>query len=214
MVTSVKPVRAKERSGGQTQPWCLGSTPCPQASQLPISPPGLDISRLLLGQGPHAFPLPIQLSASAQLPDRLQHLSLCPLEVLCSLGAWTQEVLIQTTSIPELALPSPHPLNHTFRSTCSLALRPVPPAAPPSCSRAPAELSSRRPPTPHGHISRPEVPGPRRSASSPGLAGAERGWCVKKLLTPEFRGRVDRSPKFRQLRRGRDGADVERASRP
>jgi len=93
-------------------------------------------------------------------------------------------------------------------------LRPVPPAAPPSCSRAPAELSSRRPPTPHGHISRPEVPGPRRSASSPGLAGAERGWCVKKLLTPEFRGRVDRSPKFRQLRRGRDGADVERASRP
>lgn len=38
------------------------------------------------------------------------------------------EVLIQTTSIPELALPSPHPLNHTFRSTCSLALRPVPPA--------------------------------------------------------------------------------------
>lgn len=128
MVTSVKPVQAKERSGGQTQTWRLGSTPCPQASQLPISPPGLDISRLLLGQGPHAFPLPIQLSASAQLPDRQQHLSLCPLEVLCSLGAWSQEVLIQTTSIPESALPSPHPLNHTFRSTCSLALRPVPPA--------------------------------------------------------------------------------------
>lgn len=38
------------------------------------------------------------------------------------------QVLIQITSIPESALPSPHPLSRTFLSTCSLALRPVPPA--------------------------------------------------------------------------------------
>lgn len=55
-----------------------------------MTPPGLDISRLLLCQCPHTFPLPIQLLTSAQLPDRLQHLGLCPLEVLCPLGEWTQ----------------------------------------------------------------------------------------------------------------------------
>lgn len=32
------------------------------------------------------------------------------------------------TSSLKPALPSPHPLSHTFLSTCSLALRPVPPA--------------------------------------------------------------------------------------
>lgn len=99
-----------------------------QASQLPMTPPSLDISRLLLCQGPHTFPLPIQLPTSAQLPDRLQHLCLRPLEVLCSLRACTHRVLTQTTFYPKPALPSSHPLSHTFLSTCSLALRPVPPA--------------------------------------------------------------------------------------
>lgn len=92
MVTSVQPVQGKNNQESGTAV-TLGSHPtvlmslleCPTWSSK--SPPGLDISCLLLCQGPYTLSLPIELPTSAQLPNRLKHLSLCLLETLCSLVA-------------------------------------------------------------------------------------------------------------------------------
>lgn len=150
MVTSVQPVQAK-RVKSQAQLGNFDSTPhSSHHTWSSKSPPGLDISCLLLCQGPHTFSLPIELPTSAQFPDGLQHLSLCPLKTLCPLGAKIHSILTQTVSHPTLEVPLHHPPRHTFLSTCSLALLPVPPARSRYLSEAwsrvwpPATVASRR----------------------------------------------------------------------
>lgn len=93
-------------------------------------------------------------------------------------------------------------------------LRPGPPATPSSRSRAPPSFSSLPANASRPHLSAGGSWSPPRGGL-PGLtearAGAEGG---EEVVDSGCGGRVEGGLKFRQLRRGRRGADAERASRP
>lgn len=93
-------------------------------------------------------------------------------------------------------------------------LCPVPPATPPSRSRAPPSFSSPPANASRAHLRaggfwsppRGGLPGPTKAR-----AGAPGG---QEVVDSGRGGRVEGSLKFRQLRRRSRGADAERASRP
>lgn len=91
-------------------PTCSGHqppSPVPMPTHVPAAHTASDF-----GSAPGQTAAPRPVPSGGSLPPR---------------GMDTQS-LPQITHSPEPALPSPHLLSHTFLSSCSLALRPVPPA--------------------------------------------------------------------------------------